>query len=117
MVARVCRVPNLINWGQIPIVLQDVLVFVGAHPVRDGFWGRVPRPSPTGWAPTRGKLGSKNWGQIPIVFYPGFETEYTVCSGDGLRIERGVRVFQPAAAKAVAAILTILGCRVPSFGV
>jgi hypothetical protein len=39
------------NWGQIPIVLRDVLVFVGAHPVRDGFLGRVPRPSPTGWAP------------------------------------------------------------------
>jgi hypothetical protein len=40
------------NWGQIPIVLRDVLVFVGAHPVRDGFLGRVPRPSPTVWAPT-----------------------------------------------------------------
>jgi hypothetical protein len=46
-----CQV--LRNWGQIPIVLRNVLVFVGAHSVRDGLPGRVPRPSPTGWAPTR----------------------------------------------------------------
>jgi len=67
--------------------------------------------------PRGGLLHGKNWGQIPIVFHPGLEPEYTVCWGDGLRIEGRVRVFQPAAAKAVAAILTILGCRVPSFGV
>ena len=47
-----CQV--LRNWGQIPIVLRNVLVVVGAHSVRDGLPGRVPRPSPTGWAPTRG---------------------------------------------------------------
>jgi hypothetical protein len=45
-----CQV--LRNWGQIPIVLRNVLIFVGAHSVRDGLPGRVPRPSPTGWAPT-----------------------------------------------------------------